>query len=117
MPSVPDVEKDIKDMRVAGCRVKLFFRAMEHEKWMVHGTVTCGIDEQAAEQSFGTVSYPTRDEAEKDALRQVAELLGDNVDRNTSRVNNWNEQRTTGARRESDKRSGRVVSNLSPKRD
>ncbi len=32
MPSVPAVEKDIKDMRVAGCRVKLFFRAMEHEK-------------------------------------------------------------------------------------
>ncbi|UVT16523.1 MAG: hypothetical protein H8K04_02865 [Nitrospira sp.] len=88
MPIIPDAEEDIKDMRVAGCRVKLFFRASEHGTWTVQGTVRCGIDEHAAEQSFSTVSHPTRDEAEQEALRQAADLLGNNVDRNTSRVKN-----------------------------
>ncbi len=89
MLSIPDAKKDLKDMVVAGCRVQLFFRAIGRGQWIVQGTVRCGVDDHAAEQSFRTASYPTRDEAEQEALRQAADLLGNNVDRNTSRVNNW----------------------------
>ena len=89
MPIIPDAKKDIKDMVVAGCRVQLAFRAVEYGEWIVQGTVRCGVDDQAAEQSFSTAVYPTRDEAEQEALRQAADLLGNNVDRNTSRVKNW----------------------------
>ena len=89
MSIVSDAKKDIKDMVVAGCRVQLFFRAIEPKQWTVQGTVKCGVDEHAAEQSFRTACYPTREEAEQEALRQAADLLGNNVDRNTSRVNNW----------------------------
>jgi len=89
MPIIPDAEDDIKDMQVAGCRVKLTFCELELGRWMVQGTVQCGIDKQAAERSFSTASYATRDEAEQDALRQAAALMGNNVDRNTSRVKNW----------------------------
>ena len=86
---IPDATKDIKDMMVAGCRVQLFFRAIERGQWTVQGTVKCGVDDHAAEQSFRTAPRPTREEAEQEALRQAAEMLGNNVDRNTSRVNNW----------------------------
>jgi hypothetical protein len=89
MSIVPDAKKDIKDMVVAGCRVQLLFRAVERRRWIVQGTVRCGIDDHAAEQSFRTASYPTREKAEQEALRQAADLLGNNVDRNTSRVKNW----------------------------
>ena len=89
MSIVPDAKKDIKDMLVAGCRVQLLFRAIERERWTVQGTVRCGVDDHGAEQSFCTASYPTREEAEQEALKQAADLLGNNVDRNTSRVKNW----------------------------
>lgn len=89
MPIIPDAKKDIKDMQVAGCRVQLAFRAVERGKWMIQGTVSCGVDDQAVEQSFSTAAYPTRDEAEQEALRQAADLMGNNVDRSTSRVKNW----------------------------
>ena len=85
---ISDATKDIKDMVVAGCRVQLCFRARERGRWTVQGTVKCGVDDHAAEQSFHTASYSTREEAEQAALRQAADLLGNNVDRNTSRVNN-----------------------------
>ena len=62
---ISDATKDIKDMVVAGCRVQLRFRAKEHGRWIVQGTVRCGIDDHAAEQSFCTASYPTREEAEQ----------------------------------------------------
>lgn len=94
MPIIHDAKKDIKDMMVAGCRVQIFFRAIEREQWIVQGTVRCGVDDHAAERSFRTASYPTREEAEQEALRQAAELLGNNVDRNTSRVNNVDEGRS-----------------------
>jgi len=86
---ITDAKKDIKDMVVAGCRVQLAFRVVERGRWMVRGIVRCGIEEHAAEQSFSTVAYPTREEAEQEALKQATELLGNNVDRNTSRVNKW----------------------------
>ncbi len=74
---------------MAGCRVQLVFQRQESDKWSGQGTVRCGLDENAAERSFRTGSYGTRDEVEEEALRRVADLLGNNVDRNTSRVNNW----------------------------
>ena len=88
MSIIPDAKKDLKDMMVAGCRVQLLFREMEHGRWMVQGTVRCGIDDQAAERSFSTASCATRDEAEEEGLKQATSILGHNVDRNTSRVNN-----------------------------
>ncbi|UVT19115.1 MAG: hypothetical protein H8K03_15045 [Nitrospira sp.] len=44
MPDVPANTNDIKDIRVAGCRVKLSFRSMEHGKWIVQGILQllCG---------------------------------------------------------------------------
>ena len=89
MPIIPDARKDIKDMMVAGCRVQLAFHEVKIGEWTVKGTVRCGVDENTAEQSFSTAAYPTRDEAEQEALRQATDLLGNNVDRNTSRVKNW----------------------------
>lgn len=88
MPIISDATKDIEDVVIAGCRVQLFFRAIEPQQWTVQGTVRCGVDDRAAEQSFHTAAYPTREEAEQEAFRRAADLLGNNVDRNTSRVNN-----------------------------
>lgn len=88
MSIVPDAKKDIKDMRVAGCRVQLSFHAIERGRWTVQATVRCGVEDHAAEQSIRTSSYTTREEAEQEALRQVADLLGNNVDRSSSRVKN-----------------------------
>jgi hypothetical protein len=51
--------------------------------------VRCGIDEHCSERSFLTADLDSREAAEKEALRRVADLLGHNVDRNTSRVKNW----------------------------
>ncbi len=89
MPIIPDAIKDIKDMVIAGCRVQLAFRQKDYGKWIIQGTVRCGVDEHAVERSFSTASYASRDEAEEEALRRAADLLGNNVDRNTSRVKNW----------------------------
>jgi hypothetical protein len=89
MPIISDAKKDIKDMMVAGCRVQLAFRELELGRWMVQGTVRCGVEEQAVEQSFSTAAYATRDEAEREALKRATDLLGNNVDRNTSRIRNW----------------------------
>ena len=83
-PIISDVQRDIKDMKVAGCRVQLAFQAVGRGKWMVQGTVSCGVEEHASEQSFSTDAYPTRDEAEQEGLRQATALLGNNVNRSTS---------------------------------
>jgi hypothetical protein len=89
MPIIPDADKDIKEMRVAGCRVQLAFRGGEQGGWVVQGTVKCGEDDQGAERSFLTAAYPTRDEAEQEALKQASDRLGNNVDRSSSRVKNY----------------------------
>lgn len=87
MPLIHDASKDIKDMVIAGCRVQLVFGRTEGGQWRVQGTVTCGIEDQAAEQPFSTTSYPTRDKAEEEALRQAAALLGNNVGSHSDRIN------------------------------
>jgi hypothetical protein len=85
MPAHPDV----KDMVIAGCTVHLAFHALTNGRWSIAGTVRCGGEEQAREQSFQTGACDSRDRAEKEALRTVTGLLGKNVDRNTSRLKNW----------------------------
>jgi hypothetical protein len=40
------------------------------------------------EQRVATGTFPTRDAAEADALNRVNRLLGNNVDRSSSRVKN-----------------------------
>lgn len=79
---------DVKDIVIAGCRVHLAFSS-NGGQWSVTGTVQCGIDDHGGEQSFETGTCASREEAEQDALRKATDLLGHNVDRNTSRVRNW----------------------------
>jgi hypothetical protein len=86
MPRIRDAGKDIKDMMIAGCRVQLAFDKTENGQWRIKGTVTCGIEDQAAEQPFSTTSYPTRDKAEEEALRQAADILGNNVGIHIDRI-------------------------------
>lgn len=85
MALIRDASQDIKDMVIAGCRVQLAFDETENGEWRVRGTVKCGIEDQAVEQPFMTTSYPTRDKAEEEALKQATDLLGNNVE-STSRI-------------------------------
>ena len=110
---IPDTQSDIKDMMVAGCHVQLAFRSVAQGKWMVQGTVSCGVEEQAVEQSFSTPAYSTRDEAEEEGLRQATARLGNNVDRNTSRVNNLEEGGAGLHANDRTNDSGRGISNVS----
>lgn len=82
-------QADIKDMVIAGCAVHLMFHHLTNGRWSIEGTVRCGVDEYAREQSFRTGACDSRECAENEALRTVTGLLGKNVDRNTSRLKNW----------------------------
>jgi hypothetical protein len=83
MPFIRDADKDIKDMVIAGCRVQLAFSTTEGGQWRIQGRVKCGIEDQAAEQPFTTMSFSTRDKAEEEALKQVSALLGNNIGSHT----------------------------------
>ena len=85
----PGQNNDEKDIVMAGCLVHLVFWPAPHDRWRVEGTVRCGLDENRAEQSFRTDFHDSREAAEAEAFRTVTSLLGNNVDRNTSRVQNW----------------------------
>ena len=80
--------EDLKEMVIAGCRVRLAFHPVGNGQWSVEGKVRCGIDDHCNERSFPTEDRDSREAAEKEALRRIADLLGHNVDRNTSRVKN-----------------------------
>jgi hypothetical protein len=82
--------RDSKDLVIAGCRVQLAFHHTGKGRWHVEGKVRCGINEHCHERSFLTEDRDSREAAEKEALGRVEDLLGHNVDRNTSRVKNWN---------------------------
>ena len=82
---------DVKDIVIAGCAVHLDFRPAPGGRWRVQGTLHCGLGDNQGKQSFGTDAFDTREAAEADALRTVTGLLGNNVDRNTSRVHNWSQ--------------------------
>ena len=81
-------DRDVKDIMVSGCRVRLAFSQTDGQ-WSVVGTVSCGIADNSDEETFETGACRTREDAEQEALSRVAALLGGNVDRNTSRVKNW----------------------------
>lgn len=78
---------DVKDMVIAGCRVHLAFH-QEGGGWWVKGTIRCGLEEKGDQYAFRTSLCATREAAEQSALSRVGEHLGNNVDRNTSRVTN-----------------------------
>ncbi len=79
---------DTKAMVIAGCPVHLVF-VLADGRWSVNGKVTCGLADNQREVAFSVGPCSTREEAEQKALSQAGQLLGHNVDRNTSRVNNW----------------------------
>jgi hypothetical protein len=81
--------RDSKDLVIAGCRVQLAFHPTGKGRWHVEAKVRCGIDDRVDERSFLTADLDSREAAEKEALRRVEDLLGHNLDRNTSRVKNW----------------------------
>lgn len=87
---------DVKDMKVAGCDVHLAF-VQAKEGWMVVGTVASGTGENKNKETITSGPYATRDQAEQQALEALTKLLGYNVDRHTSRVNNPGETATSSS--------------------
>jgi hypothetical protein len=81
--------EDAKDIQVAGCQVHLTYHALADGGWTVMGVVRCGGAEKVEEQSVATGPFATREAAEKDALDRLGKVLGNNIDRSTSRVKNW----------------------------
>ncbi|HKT34014.1 MAG TPA: hypothetical protein VJR03_04230 [Nitrospira sp.] len=80
---------DVKDMMIAGCRVRLSYGKTARRRWTVSAMVRCGVGESTEERSIVTQPFPTREAAERDALEQVTALLGHQTDRSRSRVRNW----------------------------
>ena len=80
---------DVKDMTIAGCRVRFSYHRTTEERWIVRGRIQCGIGDQQGERSIVTEAYHSRDEAEKNAVERVTTLLGQQTDRSHSRVENW----------------------------
>ena len=68
----------------------LAFHPLVDTQWSVQVTIRCGAGTNEKEESFETQACPTRESAEQEALRMATEHLGKNMDRNTSRVDNWN---------------------------
>jgi hypothetical protein len=77
-----------KDLVIAGCRVHLRLEEQDG-RWQAEGTVRCGLEDNSGVYRFRTGLYPTTEEAEQEGLRHAAAHLGNNVDRQTSRVTNW----------------------------
>jgi hypothetical protein len=80
---------DVKEMTIAGCRVRLVYRRAADQRWIVNATILCGIDDQQGERSIVTEAFHTREEAEQNTIEQVTTLLGQHTDRSHSRVRNW----------------------------
>jgi len=75
MPDVPDSKNDIKDIRVAGCRVKLSFQLMEHGKWIVQGILQLlrgdtggvpGLRTEGNQKFSSSADWRTREHDSKD---------------------------------------------------
>ena len=81
--------RDVKDMMIAGCHVRLSYGRTAGTRWRVNATVICGIGENAVQQSIITHSFDSREAAEHDAVQQITALLGHQTDRSHSRVRNW----------------------------
>jgi hypothetical protein len=81
-------QDDTMDIRIAGCPVHLTYTQTDG-RWTVLGTVQCGVADQSAIRMVTAGPYPDRETAEQNVLDRIGKLLGMNVDRNTSRVKNW----------------------------
>jgi hypothetical protein len=79
---------DVKEMTIAGCRVRLAYCRAPNERWIVKGTMQCGLEDEQGERSIVTEAYPSREEAEQHAVERVTTLLGQHTDRSHSRVRN-----------------------------
>lgn len=84
-PAAPDG----KDMVIDGCPVHLDFHSLPDGRWIVKGTIRCGVGQNSTDQSSRVGACNTRESAEQEALRSATGQLGKNIDRNTSRVKNW----------------------------
>ncbi|HET9844740.1 MAG TPA: hypothetical protein VFQ02_03270 [Nitrospira sp.] len=80
---------DVKELTIAGCRVRLVYSRATDDRWIVKGTMQCGIEDQQGEGSIVTEAYHSREEAEQNAVERVMTLLGEQTDRSHSRVRNW----------------------------
>ena len=89
MKERPVPTRDVKDMMIAGCHVRLSYGNTAGTSWTVNATVICGIGEKAEQRSIVTRPFDTREAAERDAVEQVTALLGHQTDRSHSRVRNW----------------------------
>lgn len=88
-----------EDLVIAGCRIRLQF-IPQPDGWQVEGLIRCGIDDHSGRYRFRTPVYLHAEEAEQEALRHATAQLGDNVDRHSSRVTNWDEFARRPARRQ-----------------
>ena len=86
MTDSPSPTGDQKDIMIAGCHVQLTYGQAAGVGWTVSATIKCAD----GEQSLVTEAFESREAAEHEALEQVSALLGNNTDRNRSRVRNWN---------------------------
>jgi hypothetical protein len=80
---------DVKDMTIAGCRVRFTYSRTSDGRWIVNGSMQCGIEDRQGERSIVTEAFHNREEAERNAIEQVATSLGQHTDRSHSRVRNW----------------------------
>ena len=80
---------DVEDMMIAGCHVRLAYQRSADARWTVNATITCGVGDNAEQQSVVTQPFETREWAEREALEQVTSLLGQQTDRSHSRIRNW----------------------------
>jgi len=78
-------DREVEDVVIAGCPVHLIFRRSPTAGWRVDGAVECGQVEERRIQTFATEFHESRESAERAAFQTAGELLGHNVDRNTSR--------------------------------
>lgn len=91
-PMHQSLSSDIKDIRVAGCDVHLTFHQAGGSQWSVEAAFRCGVGDSRREETVDSGPCATREEAEQLVLGRVSELLGHNVDRHSSPVNNPTEK-------------------------
>jgi hypothetical protein len=80
---------DVKEMTIAGCRVRFTYCSHKDQQWVVKATMLCGTADRQGEQSIVTDAYYKREDAERHAIQEVTTLLGQHTDRSHSRVRNW----------------------------
>ncbi|MGE0645856.1 MAG: hypothetical protein AB7P24_19540 [Nitrospira sp.] len=83
--------EDMQDIKIAGCDVHLVYLQSGGD-WTVVGTLASGTEENKKKETITSGPWPSRDIAEQNSLEEITKLLGNNEDRNTSRVHNPGEQ-------------------------